>query len=307
MRSIWAWPIHGGKSGQSQQTVRAKRSAHRIGDTRTREEIHEHYLIERELADRLRFAPRQQRRSLYCEVYDELFRRVQHHPQLQDVDRAPRQREVDGLLALLRGFLTKSTVLMEIGAGDCMLAIRAATIVKQVYAVDVSEHITRGVSSPANFSLILSDGCSIPVPEASIDVAVSNQLMEHLHPDDALEQLHNIYRSLAPGGVYVCITPNRAYGPHDVSKYFDQVATGFHLLEYTARDIRRLFASAGFAKVRFYAGARGVFMRVPFWLVAFVESVLGALPNGRGKLIAETGPMRALLGLRVAAVRPRDR
>jgi len=71
--------------------------------------------------------------------------------------------------------------------------------------------------------------------------------------------------------------------------------------------VRRLFANAGFAKARFYAGARGVFMRVPFWLVAFVESVLGVLPNGRGKLIAETGPMQALLGLRVAAVRPRDR
>jgi hypothetical protein len=31
--------------------------------------------------------------------------------------------------------------------------------------------------------------------------------MEHLHPEDAFEQLRNIIRALAPGGRYVCITP----------------------------------------------------------------------------------------------------
>lgn len=305
MKPIGHGPIHGGNGGQS-QAARAEQRAHRVGDMRTGEQLQEHYLIERELADRLRLSPRPQRRGLYCEVYDELFRRVRHHPQLQGVDRAPRQHEVDGLLAFLRGFLTSSTVLMEIGPGDCELAIRAAAIVKQVYAIDVSEQITRGVSSPANFRLILSDGCSIPVPDGSIDVAFSNQLMEHLHPDDAQEQLQNIYRSLAPGGVYICITPNRLYGPHDVSMYFDQVATGFHLLEYTARDIRRLFASVGFAQMHFYAAARGRFLRFPFWPIALLEAVLGALPQGPGKRIADTGPMRALLGLRIVAVKPRD-
>jgi SAM-dependent methyltransferase len=305
VKSLWHWPIPGGGSGQS-HAVRAERSAHRIGDVRTREQLYEHYLIECELADRLRHAPRSQRPGLYCEVYDELFRRVRHHPQLHDVNRAPRQREIDGLLALLRGFLTSSTVLMEVGAGDCELAIRAAAIVKQVYAVDVSEQITRRVSCPANFRLVLSDGCSIPVPEGGIDVAVSNQLMEHLHPDDAREQLRNIYRSLAPGGVYMCITPNRVYGPHDISMHFDEVATGFHLLEYSARDLRQLFGSAGFTEMRFYAGARGIFLRVPFLLIALVEAILGAVPRRHGKRIAETAPLRALLGLRVAAMKPWD-
>lgn len=305
MSSKWHSSIHGGKGNQS-QTAHLERSAHRFGDMRTPEQLQEHYLIERELADRLRLAPRSQRPGLYCEVYDELFRRVQHHPQLHAANGAPRQREVDGLLALVRGFLTSSTVMMEVGAGDCALAIRAAAIVKRVYAIDVSAQITRGVSCPANLRLVLSDGCSIPVPEGSVDVAVSNQLMEHLHPDDAREQLHNIYRSLAPGGVYVCITPNRVYGPHDISKYFDQVATGFHLIEYNARDIRRLFASAGFSGMRFYAGARGIFLRIPFWLIAFFEAILEAFPLGYGKRMAQTGPMRALLGLRVAAMRPRN-
>lgn len=303
MTSIWRLPINDSTREQSQISS-ARQRAQKVGDLRSGEQLREHYLVERELADRLRIATKAQRRGLYCEVYDELFSRVRHHPQLLRTDRISRQREVDGLLEFLRGLLTSSTVFMEVGPGDCALAIRAATIVKQVYAVDVSEQITRGVSAPANFRLVLSDGCSIPVPERSVDVAFSNQLMEHLHPDDAREQLQNIYRCIAPGGIYICITPNRLNGPHDVSRYFDRVATGFHLLEYTARDLRRQLADVGFTRMRFYAAARGRFLRVPFWLVAMVETLLCALPRAASQSIADNGPMRALLGLRVSAQRP---
>jgi hypothetical protein len=125
--------------------------------------------------------------------------------------------------------------------------------------------------------------------------------MEHLHPEDAREQLRNIYRSLAPGGIYVCITPNRMYGPCDISKYFDEIATGFHLREYTAREMRQLLIGAGFADVRFYAPACGRFLRCPYRVIAVLESALGAMPYALRKRIAGTRPMRALLGLRVAA------
>ena len=54
-----------------------------------------------------------------------------------------------------------------------------------VYAVEVSEEITGNLAFPRNVRLLLSDGTSIPVPDASVAVAYSNQLMEHLHPDDA--------------------------------------------------------------------------------------------------------------------------
>jgi SAM-dependent methyltransferase len=273
------------------------------GEPRTEQQLREHYLVERELADRLRRAPRSERRVLYSEVYDELFRRVPHHPMLQETGHAPRPSNIARQLRFLRSLLSRDSVFMEIGPGDCALAVHVASLVKQVYAIDVSEQITRGVAPPANFKLILSDGCSIPVPEGSVDVAFSDQLMEHLHPEDATEQLHNIYRSLAPGGIYLCITPNRLYGPCDISAYFDEVATGFHLREYTARDMRQLLIGAGFADVRFYAGASGRFLRCPYWVIAVLESALGALPPALRNRIADTKLMRALLGLRVAAIK----
>jgi len=273
------------------------------GETRTKQQLREHYLIERELADRLRSAPRSERGALYSELYDELFRRVAHHPMLHAGDHPQREHEIARALCFVRSFLSNESVFMEIGAGDCALALRAALLAKQVYAIDVSEEITRSVVPPGNFRLILSDGCSTPVPEGGIDVAFSNQLMEHLHPEDAGEQLRNIYRSLAPGGIYVCITPNRMYGPHDISVHFDEIATGFHLREYTARDIRKLFVDAGFAEVRFYASARGRFLRCPYWAIAALESALGALPCSLRKRLADTRPLRAVLGLWVAAIK----
>ena len=76
------------------------------------------------------------------------------------------------------------------------------------------------------------------MPAGSVDLAFSDQLMEHLHPDDAVEQLRNIHRALKPGGVYVCVTPNRLYGPSDISAFFDDEARGFHLKEYSLDEIR---------------------------------------------------------------------
>jgi SAM-dependent methyltransferase len=143
----------------------------------------------------------------------------------------------------------------------------------------------------------------MPVADGSIDVAFSNQLMEHLHPEDAEAQLRAICRSLVPGGVYFCITPNRLYGPCDVSQYFDDVATGLHLREYSARELRALALAAGFSRVRFYAGGRGCMAPVPYRVVAAFESLLESLPSRLRRRLAGSAPARALLGLRMAAVK----
>ena len=110
-------------------------------------------------------------------------------------------------------------------------ASELAKYVQRVYAIDVSDEISGKTKLPHNCNLILSDGTSIPVDPGSVDIAYSNQLMEHLHPDDAVEQLYHIHEALKPGGMYICITPNRLCGPHDISRSFDDTPRGFHLRE----------------------------------------------------------------------------
>jgi SAM-dependent methyltransferase len=273
------------------------------GERRSEAQLREHYLVERELADRLRRAGRDERRALYPLLYDELFRRVPNHP-MNRPKLYGRARGVERDVAFLRRLLRPTDVFLEIGAGDCALSCAVARLVRRVVAVDVSEEMMRtAVTPPANVERVLSDGTSIPVGRESVDLAFSDQLMEHLHPDDAVEQLKNIHRALKPGGTYVCITPNRLYGPRDISGYFGDVAAGFHLREYTARELRDLFRAAGFRRARFYVGARGWFLPAPSPAVFAAERTLGRLPGRARRRIADTAPVRALLGLRVAAVK----
>ena len=140
-------------------------------ESRSFERIREHYLIERELADRLRAAGKDERRELYSKVYDELFRRVPDHPQLTaKVDRQTRDAEVAARLSLLRPYLDSQATYLELGPGDCALAIAVAQHARKVYAVDVSAEISAGVAVPENVELAISDGRSVPIPDASVDV-----------------------------------------------------------------------------------------------------------------------------------------
>jgi SAM-dependent methyltransferase len=254
---------------------------------RTLEQLKEHYEIEKELAVRLRESSREERSHLYASVYDEFFRRVPLYLQLtQKLSAQDTIKKVSHQLGFIRRFLDRDTVFLEIGAGDCALSLAVIRFVKKVYALEVSAEITKSLRCPQNFELILFDGFNIPLPVNSVNVAYSDQVMEHLHPDDALEQLKDIHRILVDHGIYICVTPNRLSGPYDISKHFDVVASGFHLKEYTNTELSNLFKQGGFSKVRVYVGAIGYYFRFPLFLLRFLEGLLGRLPYRLSKSIA---------------------
>lgn len=267
-------------------------------ENRTVEQIKEHYTIEKELASKLLNSSKDDRQQLYTFLYDQLFKQVPHHPQLiRKADSKASAQEVAQKMQLIAKYLHNQSTFLEVGPGDCKLSFEVAKRVKKVYAVDVSQEIVKYSTCPQNFKLIISNGCSIPLPQNTVTVAYSNQLMEHLHPDDALEQLRNIYQAVAPGGVYICITPNRLCGPHDVSKYFDEEATGFHLKEYTQTELSEIFYRVGFSKLKAYIGGKGVYLRFPLFLIKIVESILESMPFKLRNKLGNFLPIRALLGV----------
>ena len=267
---------------------------------RTIERIRFHYEIEKALAARLRTAPKAERRRLYSELYDELFKRVPDHPQTVAKD-ATAQREawVRDRMASVSGLLGGAKTVLEVGPGDCAFSFAIAPHVGEVIAVDVSSEITRHTAVPGNFRLLLSDGTSIDVPPGSVDLVYSDQLMEHLHPDDAMEQLKNIATAIRPGGAYLCRTPNRLSGPHDVSGHFTDVAEGFHLREYSLHELARMLRDVGLARQRILVGGLGHYVNWPLWPVLAFESVLEALPRVVRRGIARSAAGRALLGVRL--------
>ncbi|MDR3622504.1 MAG: class I SAM-dependent methyltransferase [Paludisphaera borealis] len=273
-------------------------------DSRTQEQLREHYEIEKDLASRLRKATSEERQHLYSALYDELYRRVSHHPRnTRRLSSTDNDRVVRGQMLFLRRFLRPESVFLEVGPGDCGLSFEVAKSVRKVYAVDVSAVATRNASCPDNVAIMTFDGINVPLPGESVDIAYSHQVMEHLHQDDAEAQLRSIYDALAPGGKYVCLTPNRLYGPSDISMYFDETPTGFHMKEYTNTDLSRLMLRSGFAKVKAYAGLKGRFAPAPNFVMASVEAVLGRLPHASRRAIAQFRPVANVLGIRLVATK----
>jgi SAM-dependent methyltransferase len=111
-----------------------------------------------------------------------------------------------------------------------------------------------------------------------VDIAFSDQLMEHLHPDDARSQLKEISRVLKPGGRYWVSTPSRITGPHDISQYFDYEARGFHLQEYDYRLLKKLLMDSGFKSVEYYLCKGAHSVRFPAFLLIGLETIVSALP-----------------------------
>jgi SAM-dependent methyltransferase len=265
---------------------------------RTLDQLREQYEVERELARRLWGASRAERSALYSKTYDELFRRVLHHPQLTR-SAAQRRSAIDAQLRILRPYLSPGLSFLEMGAGDCRLSLEVARLVKVAYAYEVSTELTRGLDAPANFRLLRSGGCEIPLPDRTVDFAYSYQLMEHIHPDDALDQLREILRILRPGGAYLCVTPNRLSGPHDVSRHFDRVSSGLHLREYCIGELARLYRQVGFARVRVERLVRSVRVPLPMTPLIWFERLVAPLPWPVRARLARSSILSRLLDVSV--------
>lgn len=93
------------------------------------------------------------------------------------------------------------------GYGSSILATRA----KNVIGVDIDaisvQHASEAYSFNSNLSYKVGSADSIPLPDASLDVVVSFETIEH--HDKHAEMLTEIKRILRPGGLLIISSPNR--------------------------------------------------------------------------------------------------
>jgi SAM-dependent methyltransferase len=245
---------------------------------RSEERLRYHYEIEKDLGDRLRAAAKPDRARLYQTVYDELFRRVLDHPQVTAPNRVSHETKIASQVRLIQPFLNRNSVFLEIGGGDCALSFRVAPLVKAAYGLDITDQLVPS-PAPPNFQLVLSeDGSSIGLPADTVDFAFSFSVVEHIHPEDVTQHLAEVYRVLKPAGIYHCITANRLLGPHDISRYFDSVATGLHMKEYTVGELAKLYRNAGFHQLWVEKRWKSHRAKVPVPAMRVAEAILGSLP-----------------------------
>ena len=98
-----------------------------------------------------------------------------------------------------------------------------------------------------NLRYEVGDARALPLPDASIDVAVSFETLEHILEHDVF--LSELHRVLRPGGLLVMSTPDR-----DIYSPAGAPPNPYHVLELTRAEfealLRRHFAHAVFAAQR---------------------------------------------------------
>jgi ubiquinone/menaquinone biosynthesis C-methylase UbiE len=163
------------------------------------------------------------------------------------------------------------------GFGLRMLTAARARAIGVDYDDDTLEQIRREQPSA---TIVRADATQLPLETASVDQVVSFETIEHV--PDACAMVGELRRVLRPGGHLVLSTPNRAFGPLE-----RHTANRFHVREFTADELRALFADC-FTRVQLF-GQRpmAAYRYVPFLMVdahtepsALAWKLMVRLPDG---------------------------
>lgn len=244
-----------------------------------------HYELEKRLAERIRCAPASDRARIAGEAMDTIFREIPWHP-LLTLPGDEYHKRLARKIAEFSRWVPYGKDILDIGCGKGEMTAAFAARSNSCTGIDVSAEILKDAPKDANVTYLVMDAVKLDLPDSSFDVALSSQLIEHLHPQDVPNHFREVSRVLRPGGRYVFNTPNRISGPWDVSRYFDDVATGFHLKEWTYSELVAVLREAGFGRIAsqalpsslgwgslFWLGRRGV------WWKLLCERICATIPR----------------------------
>ena len=269
--------------------------------------IAEHYRTEARMRRRILTAAPAERSGLYARAYEAIIGRAETSPpEAQEAEAIRRRRQVAGQVKALSHYLKASSRVLEIGPGDGLLSMALCQRVAAVTAVDVRDGLSHVPDLPANLELVVSDVRAAPVEPRAYDLAITDQLLEHLHPEDVEGLLAGAWTALRPGGLLIVLTPNRLLGPHDISRFYDHdEPRGLHLHEFSFAELRTVLQLAGFVRVRPMMGGGRYWIRSSAALVGGVEATLEALPTALRRRLVRAPAVRAalnsMLGVRALA------
>lgn len=130
--------------------------------------------------------------------------------------------------------LVKNKVVLDIASGSGYGTAMLAGTAKQVYGVDYNQDAityAKATYGQKNISFIQGSATSIPLDDASVDVVVSFETLEHI--DDYRKFMAEIKRVLKADGLLILSTPN--------DKEFPEGAH-YHIHEFERKELERLVA-----------------------------------------------------------------
>ena len=133
---------------------------------------------------------------------------------------------------------------LEAGCGEGYGADLIAGVARRVVAVDYDDAAVAHVRSRyARVDVMQANLAELPLPDASVDVVVNFQVIEHLW--DQAQFVAECARVLRPSGILMVSTPNRI----TFSPGRDTPINPFHTRELNADELTELLVDRGFAEV----------------------------------------------------------
>ncbi|WP_374022262.1 class I SAM-dependent methyltransferase [Mycobacterium sp. HNNTM2301] len=133
---------------------------------------------------------------------------------------------------------------LEAGCGEGYGADLIAAVARRVVAVDYDEAAVAHVRSHyPRVEVMQANLAALPLPEASVDIVVNFQVIEHLW--DQAQFVAECARVLRRGGLLMVSTPNRV----TFSPGRDTPINPFHTRELNAAELNELLVDAGFRDV----------------------------------------------------------
>lgn len=145
---------------------------------------------------------------------------------------------------------------LEAGCGEGYGADLIAGVARRVVALDYDEATVAHVRARyPRVEVRHGNLAALPLPDASVDVVVNFQVIEHLW--DQPQFVRECFRVLRPRGELLMSTPNRI----TFSPGLDTPLNPFHTRELNAAELAELLTGEGFAVDRIYGVFHGPGLR----------------------------------------------
>lgn len=248
--------------------------------------------FERILRDRILSSLKKDREAIVERAYTELFERFPDHSVfLTTREEAKRKGKLGSGLIMPLSKPGSNVLEVGCGRGDVLMAL--AERGRICTGTEISSHMLE-LCNRLDVKIVRGSADSLYFPSGSFDVVFSQEVLEHLHPEDVPRHFAEAFRVLRPNGILAVETPNRRTGPQDISRGFTCVAGGLHLKEWTIRELIQQFQKAGFVKIRGLLAPQFIarrseaihrFARVPAIVKYFQDLLLVFVPTLRLRTI----------------------
>jgi SAM-dependent methyltransferase len=166
---------------------------------------------------------------------------------------------------------------LELGAGWCDFS--NAVTARSVTAMDIDSTVERAAGP--GVTAVVGDCTDLSrFADASFDVVLASNLLEHLERDVVERMLAEARRVLRPGGRLILIQPNFRLNPKE---YFDDYT---HVAIYTDRSLRDMLTALGwtvehvaarFLPLSMKSRGSGLTFLVPWYLRSPVKPLAGQM------------------------------